>query len=63
MSRGAVGFWIENGELTHPVQEITIAGNLLKSSRASPMVGNDLNFSPQRGRADLAYLEAPLGGA
>ncbi|MDP7624680.1 MAG: metallopeptidase TldD-related protein [Rhodospirillales bacterium] len=27
-SRGAAGFWIENGELTHPVSEITIAGNL-----------------------------------
>ena len=27
-SRGASGFWIENGELTHPVSEVTIAGNL-----------------------------------
>ncbi|MHC8508989.1 MAG: TldD/PmbA family protein [Rhodospirillales bacterium] len=27
-SRGAEGFWIENGEITHPVNEITIAGNL-----------------------------------
>jgi PmbA protein len=27
-SRGAVGFWIENGEITYPVHEITIAGNL-----------------------------------
>ena len=27
-SRGASGFWIENGELTYPVNEITIAGNL-----------------------------------
>ena len=28
-SRGAVGLWIENGELAYPVEEITIAGNLL----------------------------------
>lgn len=28
-SRGASGFWIENGELTYPVNEITIAGNLV----------------------------------
>ncbi len=28
-SRGASGFWIENGEITHPVSELTIAGNLL----------------------------------
>ncbi|MGH6874709.1 MAG: metallopeptidase TldD-related protein, partial [Aestuariivirgaceae bacterium] len=27
-SRGAAGFWIEKGELTHPVSEVTIAGNL-----------------------------------
>ena len=27
-SRGAAGFWIENGEVTYPVNEITIAGNL-----------------------------------
>jgi PmbA protein len=27
-SRGASGFWIENGELTYPVSEVTIAGNM-----------------------------------
>ncbi len=27
-SRGAAGFWIENGEIQYPVEEITIAGNL-----------------------------------
>ncbi|MDB6452560.1 TldD/PmbA family protein [Falsirhodobacter sp. 20TX0035] len=27
-SRGASGFWVENGEITHPVNELTIAGNL-----------------------------------
>ncbi len=27
-SRGAAGFWIENGELTYPVSEMTVAGNL-----------------------------------
>jgi PmbA protein len=33
-SRGAAGFWIENGELTHPVTEVTIAGNLKEMFRA-----------------------------
>ncbi len=28
-SRGASGFWIENGEISYPVNEVTIAGNLL----------------------------------
>ena len=32
-SRGASGFWIENGELAHPVSEITVAGNLLEMFR------------------------------
>ena len=27
-SRGAEGFWIENGEIAYPVSELTIAGNL-----------------------------------
>jgi PmbA protein len=27
-SRGAAGFWVENGEIAYPVQEITVAGNL-----------------------------------
>lgn len=27
-SRGAAGFWVENGEIVHPVEEITVAGNL-----------------------------------
>jgi PmbA protein len=28
-SRGAAGFWIENGKIAYPVSEITIAGNLI----------------------------------
>jgi PmbA protein len=43
-SQGASGFWIENGELTYPVQEITIAGNVLKALKDVKMVGNDLSF-------------------
>jgi PmbA protein len=43
-SRGASGIWIENGELTHPVEEVTIAGNLLQMYRDVEMVGNDLVF-------------------
>jgi PmbA protein len=27
-SRGAAGYWIENGEITYPVSEVTVAGNL-----------------------------------
>jgi PmbA protein len=43
-SRGAAGLWIENGELTYPVQEITIAGNLKEMFRNITAIGNDLVF-------------------
>ncbi len=41
-SRGAVGLWIENGELTYPVEEVTVAGNLLDMFAGVEGVGNDL---------------------
>lgn len=43
-SRGAVGLWIENGKLTYPVQEITIAGNLRGMLKNIEMIGNDVTF-------------------
>jgi PmbA protein len=43
-SRGASGLWIENGELTFAVQEITIAGNLKEMFRNIVAIGNDLEF-------------------
>lgn len=42
-SRGASGFWIENGELTYPVSEITIAGHLIEMLRTLEPA-NDLTF-------------------
>jgi len=43
-SRGAVGLWIDNGRLTYPVHEITIAGNLLEMFKNIEMIGNDVTF-------------------
>lgn len=43
-SRGAVGLWIEDGRFSFPVQEITIAGNLLDMLRNVDGIGNDLRF-------------------
>jgi PmbA protein len=43
-SRGVVGQWIENGELAYPVEEITIAGNLLTMYERIEAVGNDLQL-------------------
>jgi PmbA protein len=43
-SRGAVGLWIEKGELAYPVEEVTIAGNLKEMLLNIEMVGNDLEM-------------------
>jgi PmbA protein len=41
-SRGAAGLWIENGKLAYPVEEITVAGNLIRMFESIDGVGNDL---------------------
>jgi PmbA protein len=40
-SRGAAGFWVEKGKIKHPVEEITIAGNLRDMFRNIVAIGND----------------------
>jgi PmbA protein len=42
-SRGAAGFWIENGEIAYPVEEITIAGNLKDIFRGIVAIGSDVD--------------------
>jgi len=42
-SRGAAGFWVENGEIAYPVEEITIAGNLRDMYRGIVAVGSDVD--------------------
>ncbi|WP_192458330.1 metalloprotease PmbA [Musicola keenii] len=41
-SRGAAGFWVENGEIQYPVSEITIAGNLKDMLRNIATIGDDI---------------------
>ena len=41
-SRGAAGYWVENGEIQFPVEEITIAGNLKDMFRQIAAVGSDI---------------------
>lgn len=42
-SRGAAGFWVENGELAYPVEEITIAGNLKSMFETLQAIGSDVD--------------------
>ena len=43
-SRGAVGFWVEGGEIQYPVDEITVAGNLKDMFMGIVAVGNDVDI-------------------
>ncbi|WP_422910252.1 metalloprotease PmbA [Pseudomonas sp. MAC6] len=43
-SRGAGGYWVENGEIQFPVQEVTIAGNMRDMFKQIVAIGNDLEL-------------------
>ncbi|KIU49209.1 MULTISPECIES: TldD/PmbA family protein [Bradyrhizobium] len=60
-SRGASGFWIENGEITYPVSEVTIAGHLLPMFK-SLVAANDLEFRYGVNSPTLRIEGLTLGG-
>lgn len=62
-SQGASGYWIENGEITYPVQEITIAGNVLKVLKNVEAIGNNLSFKlGSTASPTLLIKEMTVGG-
>jgi PmbA protein len=61
-SQGAVGHWIEDGRLTHPVHEVTIAGNLKEMLRDVDAVGNDLVFRGSSASPTLRIRRMTLSG-
>ena len=61
-SRGAFGLWIENGELTFPVAEITIAGNLRDMLLSLEAIGSDLEFRGAIASPTLLIREMTLSG-
>jgi PmbA protein len=64
ISRGAAGFWIENGEITYPAQEMTLAGNALDLLKNIAAVGNDLSFRFGGTAAPTILIsEMTVGGA
>ncbi len=62
ISRGAYGLWIENGELTYPVAEITISGNLGELLKGIEMVGSDLTFKRSITAPTIKVAEMTVGG-
>ena len=61
-SRGASGFWIDNGELAYPVEEITIAGNLKQMFKDIQLVGSDLVFRGRIASPTLKIGEMMVAG-
>nr|MBI3612039.1 TldD/PmbA family protein [Nitrospirota bacterium] len=61
-SRGAAGFWIENGELAYPVEEITIAGNLKRMFADIELVGSDLEFRGRIASPTVKISEMTIAG-
>lgn len=61
-SRGAAGFWVENGEILYPVEEITVAGNLGDMFRNLVAVGNDLDVRGNTRVGSLLIEEMTVAG-
>ncbi len=62
-SRGANGIWIENGELASPVQEVTVAGNILQMLKDIDGVGSDLTFRGSTGAPTIRFRELTVSGS
>jgi PmbA protein len=61
-SRGANGLWIENGELAYPVQEVTVASNLLQMLQDLDAIGSDLQFRGSVGAPTIRFKQLTVSG-
>ena len=61
-SSGAAGLWIENGELTYAVSEITIAGNLKQMLMDLTQVASNLEFRGSIASPTIMIQEMTISG-
>ncbi|MGL1958036.1 MAG: metalloprotease PmbA [Colwellia sp.] len=61
-SRGAAGFWVENGEIAYPVSEITIAGNLQQMFKGIVAVGSDVDMHGSIRTGSILIDEMQIAG-
>ena len=61
-SRGAAGYWVEDGKIVHPVDEITIAGNLADMFRNIAAVGNDVVVRGSKHVGSILVEEMKIAG-
>ncbi len=62
-SRGAAGFWIEDGAIAYPVEEITIAGNLRSMFRDIVAVGTDTDRRGSRYVGSILVSRMTVAGS
>jgi PmbA protein len=61
-SRGAAGFWVEDGRIAYPVHEVTVAGNLKDIYRAIVDVGSDVDLRGGIHTGSILVEEMTLAG-
>lgn len=62
-SRGASGFWVENGQIQYPVEEITIAGNLKEMFAQIVAIGNDTLIRGNKETGSILIENMTVAGA
>jgi PmbA protein len=62
-SRGAAGFWVEDGRIVHPVHEVTIAGNLREMFKAIAAIGADVYQQGSKSVGSVLVERMKLAGA
>jgi PmbA protein len=61
-SRGAAGYWVEDGEIAYPVEEITIAGNLKEMFRQIAAIGGDVLVRSGRSTGSILVENMTIAG-
>ena len=61
-SRGAAGYWVENGQIAFPVEEITIAGNLREMFKRIAAIGNDVVVRSGRSSGSILVENMTIAG-
>ncbi|MDP3540667.1 MAG: metalloprotease PmbA [Azonexus sp.] len=61
-SRGAAGYWVENGKIAYPVEEITIAGNLKAMLLGIAAVGNDVQVRGSKQTGSILLERMTVAG-
>ena len=61
-SRGAAGFWVENGVIQYPVAEITIAGNLKDMLKNIVAIGNDIDYRGSTRTGSILVEQMSIAG-